>query len=400
MGLRRLWGPARVLGEVVREVHKDLGEQILMTLQCMRTIRAYGQEQAHQLRFERASAVARSTAIKLTRLSSLLGPLTEVGYLAILCVVIAGSPFWDASFATTLACVALLYRLQPRTRELDGNLLYLAQIQPQLRSVRQMLETGDKTYPVFGDQPLDRMWSGIRFERVTFTYPGGATPSLRDATFDVPAGKVTAIVGASGAGKTTIVNLLLRLYRPQAGTIAVDGKPIETLSRTDWLGRLAVAGQDVDLIEGTVIDNIRMADAEASHEAVLAAARRAGVAEFVDTLPDGYDTWIGQQGTRFSGGQRQRIALARALLRGPQFLVLDEAMNAIDHDLENRIRGAITEFFQSRTILMISHRVETVISADHVICMKNGRIVESGRPSDLLNNSGSFLNKAIVREKD
>ncbi len=190
-----------------------------------------------------------------------------------------------------------------------------------------------------------RCKQSIRFEGISFAYADGLPPALDDVSFEIPAGRTTALVGASGAGKTTLIHLLLRLYAPGAGTIRIDGVPLQDLKRTDWLGLLAVAGQDVDLIEGTVLDNIRMADAEASQDDVLAAARMAGVDEFVDALPEGYETWIGQQGHRFSGGQRQRLGLARALLRKPQLLILDEAMNALDSALERRIRQAIADRF-------------------------------------------------------
>jgi len=213
---------------------------------------------------------------------------------------------------------------------------------------------------------------------VTFQYEKGSEPALKDVTFEIPAGVTTALVGASGAGKTTIINLLLRLYQPSSGRIWVDDMPLEEVRRTDWLKLLAVAGQDVDLIEGTVIDNIRMADINATEAEVVAASRIAGVSEFVEELSEGYATWIGQQGMRFSGGQRQRIGLARAILRNPEFLMLDEAMSALDRTLEERIRGAIHERFAGRTLLIITHRVETVVDAEHVIRIEEGRVVEEG----------------------
>jgi ABC-type multidrug transport system fused ATPase/permease subunit len=182
-------------------------------------------------------------------------------------------------------------------------------------------------------------------------------------------------VGASGAGKTTIINLLLRLYQPSSGTIWVDDVPLEEVRRTDWLRLLAVAGQDVDLVEGTVIDNIRMADNDATEQEVVAASRIAGVAEFIESLPEGYGAWIGQQGLRFSGGQRQRLGLARAILRDPGFLMLDEAMSALDGELEGQIRGAIEDRFAGRTILIITHRSEAVLNADHVIRIEDGMVV-------------------------
>ena len=373
--LRCLSEPARELGKRVKRVHQQLGEHMLMTLEGLRTIRAYGLEEAHQRRFIRSSAEARQASMALTRLSSLLSPLTEVGYLAILCLIIAGSSLWNANFPTTLAAVALLYRLQPHLREIEGNLLYMAQIEPQLRSIRMMLQKDDKEYPAPGHLPMRSPRGSIRFDRVTFQYQTGSKPALKDVSFEIPAGLTTALVGPSGAGKTTIINLLLRLYQPSSGTIWIDDLPMEEVRRTDWLKSLAVAGQDVDLIEGTVIDNIRMADLDAAESDVVAASRVAGVAEFIESLPEGYETWIGQQGLRFSGGQRQRIELARAVLRNPEFLLLDEAMSELDRELEQRIRGAIDDRFAGRTILIITHRVEPVLGADHVIHIEDGRVV-------------------------
>jgi ABC-type multidrug transport system fused ATPase/permease subunit len=379
--LRRLARPAQTLGQRVKQVHRVLGEQMLMTIEGLRTIRAYGQEQAHHERFLQASAEARRTSLALTRLSSRLDPITEVGFLVMLCVIIAGAVHWGTALATVIAAAALLYRLQPHAREIEGHLLYLAQIEPQLRSVRLMLATDDKPYDLPGHRPIDALRQGIRFDDVTFGYADGLSPALSGVTFEIPAGRTSALVGASGAGKTTIVNLLLRLYSPQQGAITVDGLPLQEVLRVDWLALLGVAGQDVDLIEGTVLDNIRMANAGASHERLLDAAQMAGVAEFVDTLPDGYETWIGQQGHRFSSGQRQRLGLARALLRDPQLLILDEAMSALDNDLERRIRHAIRERFAGRTVLIISHRAATVREADHVVRLAGGRFVANDSPA-------------------
>lgn len=393
--IRRLSEQARTLGERVKQVHRQLGEQILMTLEGLRTIRAYGMEDSHQQRFVRFSSEARYTSTAMTRLSAMLHPLMEVGYLGILCVIIATAGLWGSTFATTLAAVALLYRLQPHVRELEGNLLYLAQIQPQLSSVRRMLETGDKDYPCLGYRPISLITKGIRFQNVTFRYQPDAAPAVADVSFEIPAGVTTALVGVSGAGKTTIVNLLLRLYQPSSGTIFVDDVPMEEIFRSDWLSLLAVAGQDVDLIEGTVMENIRMADSNAKEESVLAASRTAGVSEFIEALPEGYKSWIGQQGMRFSGGQRQRIGLARAVLRDPQFLMLDEAMNAIDRGLEDRIRRAIDDRFVGRTILIITHRLETVLNAHHVICVENGRVTAEGPPQEVLSDPKGVLSQAL-----
>jgi ABC-type multidrug transport system fused ATPase/permease subunit len=382
--LRHVSSPIQQLGARVKLVHQRLGEHMLMTLQGMRTIRAYGQEEIHQKRFEQASVEARRVALGLARLSALVSPLTEVGYLVVLFLVIASADAWGIGFATSLAAVALLYRLQPHMRELETSLLYMAQIEPQLRSIRLMLSTDDKEYPKPGYLAASTLSDGISFRRVTFRYDAHSDPALSDASFDIPAGKTTALIGASGAGKTTIVNLLLRLYSATEGIIRVDGRPIEDIRRTDWLGLLAIAGQDVDLVEGTVIENVRMAKNDASEEEVLQALRVAGISELIEALPDKYDTWVGQHGLRFSGGQRQRLGLARAIVRNPKFLILDEAMSALDRTLEESVRRAIQLQFKDRTLLLITHRLESVLDADHVVCIENGRVCAEGPPSRVL----------------
>lgn len=371
--LRRLSRPAQALGRSFKQVNQALGEHMLMTIQGLRTLRAYGLERRHHERFLQLSSQARITSQSLTRLSSLLDPITEVAYLAMLCVIVVVALRLGMSLATILAAAALLYRLQPHAREVEGHLLRLAQIEPQLRSVRQMLCRDDKSYDDAGTQPVAALRKAIRFEGVHFAYDG-AEPVLQGVSFDIPVGRTTALVGASGAGKTTVINLLLRLYTPQAGTILVDGMSLHKLKRTDWLALLAVAGQDVDLIEGTVIENIRVADADASVEEILDAARAAGVDEFVQPLEEGYETWIGQQGHRFSGGQRQRLGLARALLRRPQLLILDEATNALDTALEARVRQAIDQRMAGRTVLVVTHHDATVRAADHVVRLNSGKV--------------------------
>jgi subfamily B ATP-binding cassette protein MsbA len=378
--LRIFSRPARDLGRQVKRIHQSLGEHMLMTLQALRTIRAYGQESLHQRRFVQSSAAAREASWSLIRLSSWISPTTEIGYLVMLGSIVLASGWWHISFQVTLTAVALLYRLQPHTQELESNLLFLAQIQPQLRSVLNMVRSEDKEYQSQGTVALSTINASIVFDNVSFGYDP-QTPVLTDLSFKIPAGVTTALIGASGAGKTTIVNLLLRLYQPTAGAITIQGIRLEDIRRDDWLSKIAVTGQDVDLVEGTVRDNIRMAKADATEEEIISAANSAGVAAFVEELPERYDTWIGQEGLRFSGGQRQRIGLARAILRDPDLLILDEAMNALDSALEDQVRRAIDKQLGKTTILLITHRIETARDAGNVVWIENGRLNSQGPAS-------------------
>lgn len=394
--LRLLSSRARAIGTEVKRVHRDMWDHMMVTLQGMRTIRAFGQEDTHQGRFDLSSAAARDVDLKGMQLTLILDPLTEVGYLVILGAIIVGAQYLSVSFAAALTCVALLYRLQPHVRELEGVRLKLLQLEPQLQSVRSILEAEVKDGGESGDIPIQAIQREIRFQEVSFSYTEGGPRALDQVTFQIPAGVTTALVGASGSGKTTIVNLLLRLYVPDSGVTYVDDTPIEELSRADWLKLIAVAGQDVDLIDGTVLENIKMADIHASDEAIATALQMVGISELMESLPDGYNTWVGHQGMRFSGGQRQRIGLARAALHNPKFLILDEAMNAMDLALEQRVRRAIDTHFEGCTILLITHRLETVLNSAHVVWIDDGRIIAEGTPGEMLLDNESALSKALA----
>jgi ABC-type multidrug transport system fused ATPase/permease subunit len=398
LALRGLSGPMRRLGLEAKQVNQTMAARILTTLQALRTIRAYGQESHHHQSFVDASQEARRTALSLDRLYAVLGPATEIGNLALLCFIIGLPWLMEATFGTTLAAVALLYRLQPHIREFEANLLSLAHLGPSLRAVLTMLDRSDKVYPPTGHRPFQGLGDGIRFEGVSITYRDADHAALDNASFTIPAGRVTALVGPSGAGKTTIVNLLLRMYQPDSGRIRVDGVPLDEITRPEWLGAIAIAGQDIELIEGSIWDNIAMARAGATLEEVSDAGRIAGIEEMVASLPETYNSWIGQQGMNLSGGQRQRIGLARAILRNPSLLILDEAMNALDRSLGEAIRSAISQRLSGRTMLMITHQLETIRAADHVICIRNGRVLEEGSYADLVARPGSALNNMLGRD--
>jgi ABC-type multidrug transport system fused ATPase/permease subunit len=237
----------------------------------------------------------------------------------------------------------------------------------------------------------------VRFEAVTYRYPTRVQPALEAVSFRVPAGGSVALVGASGAGKSTAASLLLRFMDPSEGCITVDGRRLTELSPATWRASLAWVPQHPHLFSGSVADNIRLARPGASDDAVVQAARSANAAQFIEGLPEGYETPVGEAGTRLSGGQRQRLAIARAFLRGAPLLVLDEATSYQDETSEAAIAEALARLSMGRTVLVIAHRLRLAERADEVVVLEAGRVVESGAPADLLAREGAYAR--LVRDQ-
>lgn len=384
LGLRTLAARVRRLGREARDANAELAGRMANTLRALRTIRAYSQEDLRQRAFERNSRQARDSLTRMDHAQSFLAPISEVGYLLLLALIAWVATLLAIPFVSILGAVALLYRLRPHIREFDGNRLALAGLAASLESVQAVVDAPGEDRPATGTRTFPGLRSEVRFDRVTFRYPAAATDSLRDVGFTIRRGAVTAIVGPSGSGKTTIVNLLLRLYAPTAGAVLVDGLPLEELDRPSWLQRLAVAGQDAELIDDTVIENIRLARPDAGMDEIEEAARLAGIHDFIDALPGRFDSRIGQHGVNLSGGQRQRIGLARALIRRPDLLILDEATNAVERSLERRIQANVARVMAGRTTVIVSNRLDDLPGVDHVVWLEYGEIRCQGAAARVL----------------
>jgi thiol reductant ABC exporter CydD subunit len=249
---------------------------------------------------------------------------------------------------------------------------------------------GKSEWKMGGKQPLTLHHSPITFDKVTFQYPNRETPALSGVSFSIPPGQLTALVGASGAGKTTIANLLMRFIEPGDGSILVDGRPLTEIAPDEWRAQIGWVPQNPYLFSDTIAANLRLAKPGASEADLLRACERAGLLGFIHELPEGFETLVGERGARLSGGQIQRLALARAFLKDAPFLLLDEPTSSLDPGLEAELQTAVRELMAGRTTLVIAHRLSTVYQADQIIVLDAGKVVESGRHDELRVQNGFY----------
>jgi ABC-type multidrug transport system fused ATPase/permease subunit len=263
--------------------------------------------------------------------------------------------------------------------------------------LREVLNTAQETAEDAGKPALPRHRVDVEFQAVSFTYPAAEVPAVRDVSLKIPHGSRIAFVGPNGCGKTTLLSLLPRLFEPDpargdspAGRILIDGTDIATVTRRSIREQIGVVTQDVVLFKGSITTNIRYAAPGASDVQVRDAARKARAEEFIAAKPGAYDAPIGEGGSGLSGGQKQRIAIARAILRDPAILILDEATSMIDADSEAKINDALDEFSKGRTCLVVAHRLSTVLRADLIVVMNAGRIEATGTHAQLLATSPTY----------
>jgi subfamily B ATP-binding cassette protein MsbA len=378
---------ARERGEITATVTERLG--------AIRLIRSYGEEAREANHFTAQTDRYRKRVIRTQRFSSLTSPLTEVfsGFLVIL-IIWAGSRPGLIGLTTPLAPEAIIVFLMAALRlasPLKTIASFPAAMAVTLASAERVFEFLDQPSteidrPGEQDARFDR---DIVFERVSFRY-GDGDVVLSEISFRLSKGKVVALVGPSGAGKTTAADLLPRFYDPTSGQILMDGVPLTSLRRASLRGLMGVVSQDTVLINDSVRANIAYGSPNATREQVEEAARAANAAAFIETLPHGYDTTLGERGTRLSGGQRQRIAIARALLRDPPILILDEATSALDTESERLVQQAIARLMRQRTVLVIAHRLATVRDADEIVVLDAGQVVQRGTHEELLRMGGLY----------
>jgi subfamily B ATP-binding cassette protein MsbA len=366
------------------EANEALAKRTWTALNSLRIIHVFGRESVEVERFTEISDRVRHIFLRMAVISMTTGPITEVlvtGVVALLALMIDAT---HVPVATLVGFLAILYRLQPRILSFVSAQAKLLSLQAPVSEVMDVLTS--RPVPPNGDvkRPFIGLRNSIRFEQVTFSHHGEDRPTLANVSFAIPHNSIFAIVGTSGAGKSTMLDLLLRFYEPQQGTIWIDGIPLREIETRSWRSRLAVVSQDPYIFDDTVRANILYGRPDAINADVVEAARLACADDFIRELPKGYDTVVGERGTQISGGQRQRIALARALLRIPDVLILDEATNALDILTEQAFREALKSFARNRVVIIVAHRLAMVTIADHVVVLDGGAVVEQGDPRALL----------------
>ncbi|NJK66289.1 MAG: ABC transporter ATP-binding protein [Microcoleus sp. CSU_2_2] len=377
----------------VREKASFLNGQLSNNLSGITTIKSFTSEDYETQRIEAQSEAYRQSNRRAIILSAAFIPLIRIiiflGFIATLFLggleVVEGR----LSVGTYSVLVFLTQRLLwPLTRLGDT----LDRYQRAMASTNRAMNLLDTPIAIrTGDirLPVSSIKGDLEFKNVTFSY-NQRRPILQYFSLKLPAGKTTAIVGATGSGKSTLVKLILRLYEVQYGKITLDGIELTALNLRDLRRAIGLVSQDVFLFHGTVAENIAYGSFEATEREILNAAKIAEAHEFIDQLPDGYKTIVGERGQKLSGGQRQRIAIARAVLKNPPILILDEATSAVDNETEAAIQRSLERITKNRTTIAIAHRLSTVRNADCIFVMDEGRVIESGHHEQLIENDGIY----------
>ncbi|RUM23168.1 ABC transporter ATP-binding protein [Rhizobium vallis] len=347
-------GAYRRLGVSALAAVEALTQLSWTTLQTLKAVKSFGLETRHQQLFKTLSRDVGQTWRRSDRMGAATSLLSETLTFAVILTIILSSEFLPVDFKAALSATILLYRLQPHIKEFDSQILRLYEMEASLQNVLALLSESDDVKLAARGEPITRLAEAIVFHNVSFAYERANAPAVRDLSFSIRAGETTALTGPSGSGKTTILNMILDLNPPTQGMITVDGRDLTTIDRASWLQLLSVSGQDVELMEGTVLDNIRFRR-DIPDEDIRWAADVACATEFIEDLPYGFDEWLGDEAIRLSGGQRQRIGLARALASRPQILLLDEATSALDEETEMRVFSKI-KLDAGRTLIVVSHR--------------------------------------------
>ena len=393
----RLGRKIKQASQRVNRASEELHSSILEALSAMKLIRLSGKEETFGRRFAEAQGEFSRLVLRRKAIDSLSKPLFQAINTLSLSLLLFASTFFLPSasqiepwLGAMVPFIIIIFRLVGPTAAVNYARIKVEESEPDMASVERLIARGDKLYLADGPRPFVGLRDRIEFQNVSFRYEAEDGPILRQASIEIPKGKMTAIVGTSGAGKTTLVDLLLRLYDPQDGRILIDGVDLRELKLKDWQSTIAVVSQDTFLFADTVRANLCFLNEDATDEEIDRAVRMAHARDFIAELPEGYETQIGERGVRLSAGERQRLAIGRAILGNRPVLVLDEATSNLDSSAERLIQTAIANMVKDRTVLAVAHRLSTIRHADKILVIEKGEVVEEGTHRQLIDKKGVY----------
>ncbi|HSE58270.1 MAG TPA: lipid A export permease/ATP-binding protein MsbA [Nitrospiraceae bacterium] len=372
----------------------DMAAALQETLSGIRMVKAFGREEAEAERFQISNRGFLATTLKANQVWSIGSSHMEViGVIGVAVIIWYGGylvihdAMTPGAFFSFLTAMFMAYT---PIRKLSGSNNILQQALAAAERVYEVLDLKTEQALDQGTLTADGVKQGLTFENVSLHYQNQATPALSGITLSIVAGEVVALVGSSGSGKTTLVSLLPRFYEPTAGRILLDGTPLASYTLASLRAHIGIVSQDIVLFDDTVRNNIAFGLTGARHAEVERAATLAYAHDFIQRLPEGYDTVIGERGVKLSGGERQRLAIARAILRDPPLLILDEATSALDSESERIVQLALSNLMKNRTTVVIAHRLSTIQNADRIVVLDHGAIAEVGSHGELLRKGGLY----------
>ena len=393
-GLSSLIARVREASFTVPKANGQLASIAIQFINGIRTVKGSATEDFERKRFYQASADVIKAEDQVAYISASVRPLAQGAgstILIVLVVVAFNLIISQGSLQTSslLTFMFVLFRMMPLVNQVNGARENLGRFQGSINNIQELLKTYDKLYLDNGDLQFQGLKQEISFRFVSFGYDP-TNLVLRDINLTIEKGKVTALVGESGAGKSTLADLIPRFYDPTEGSILLDGENLKHFDISSVRRKMSIVSQDTFIFNASVRDNIAYGLEGIYEEDIWQVAQEAHAVKFIEELPDGLDTILGDRGVRLSGGQRQRIAIARALLRNPDILILDEATSALDSITEQLIQESLEKLSKGRTVIAIAHRLSTIAKADKIVVLEQGRVVEQGSYQDLLANKGAL----------
>ncbi|MEO1490999.1 MAG: ABC transporter ATP-binding protein/permease [Pseudomonadota bacterium] len=372
---------------------QDAHQKAVDSLLNYETVKYFSAEDREAERYDRSMAAYQRAALKtsssLAFLNSGQAFILAASMIAVMLMTAQGVVAGDLTVGAFVMVNAFMIQITMPLNFLGTVYREIRQSLVDMREMYELVDQGAEVEDSPGAVDLDCGDGAVRFDHAVFAY-GPNRPILTDVSFEIPPGKTVAVVGPSGAGKSTIARLLFRFYDVSDGAVTIDGQDVRTVTQASLRRAIGVVPQDTVLFNDTIGYNIAYGRDETSHEEIEAAARSARIHDFISELPDGYETVVGERGLKLSGGEKQRVAIARTILKNPPILILDEATSALDTTTEREIQAELKRLGQGRTVLMIAHRLSTVVDADEIIVLDGGRVAERGSHSTLLALDGRY----------